>query len=283
MGKFIEAFVLAVLLFAAGCKKDNTPDYSYRSSYFHNIVDFASTDSVIKCITYNIRLGFDEAAGDPWNQYDKGVTEEYLVRLTELLLAAGPDIICLQEVPRNRYNAEIKDFIERLATALNMNYAFGAHGYNDPLGIEPVHGEWGNAILSKYPIEGIDNHENEYRSVWERRSILSARMNISGYPVTLYSLHFLPSSSAIPNALPFFKKDDHHHQVIMGDFNMVKAPDLESAGYTDIMKGDTSLSISAIDRIFISQNRFAVLEYGGIEGSLGMSNHIANYCVLKLR
>lgn len=279
MKKIAKLFICAIVLLAAGCKKTKAPDYNHRTSYFNNIADHADTDSIIKCVTYNIHLGFGENDGDPWDKNSKGVTEAYLDSLRQLIIAADPDIVCLQEVPRNRYNAEIKDFIERLAGLLNMNYAFGAHGYNDPTGIEPVNGEWGNAILSKYRITGIENHENEFNDVWERRSVLSARMQIRGYTVIVYSLHFLPSPSAIPNVLPFFQKESHHHQVIMGDFNMVKVPELEDAGYTDVLKSDSS----TIDRMYISKGRFDILDFGGIPGSLSLSDHTANYCILQIR
>ncbi|MBZ0099194.1 MAG: endonuclease/exonuclease/phosphatase family protein, partial [Taibaiella sp.] len=266
MKKFAKLFIAVLVLLAAGCKKNEAPDYTHRTSYFNNIVDHTNTDGIIKCVTYNIRLGFSGDYSDPWDKNSTGVTEDYLDSIKQLILATDPDIICLQEVPRNRYNAVIKNFIERLAAVLNMNYAFGAHGYNDPSGIEPVHGEWGNAILSKYRITGIENHENEYNNVWERRSILSATMQINGYDVVIYSLHFLPSPSAVPNALHFFQKERNKHQIIMGDFNMVKVPELEQAGYIDILVVDTSIATSAIDRMFISEERFAIHEYGGVTG-----------------
>lgn len=274
--------ILLLSLFLCTCKKDE-PDYTQRISYYKNIIENTDSDSIICVVTLNIQLGFT-IFQDPWNKNEIGGTKAHIDSLRSHLQSINPDIICLQEVPRNRYNTEIKDFLETLAGELNMNYAFGAHGYNDPTGIAPVHGEWGNAILTKYKILGIDNHENEYISIWERRSILSAEIKIGNDTVVAYSLHFIPSDQAVPNAVSYLIKRKAQKQIVMGDFNMSEIPEFEAAGYTDVFKSDTTILLwSGIDRLFISSQFFSYGKFGTIIGNPGLSDHPANYCILKLK
>lgn len=59
----------------------------------------------------------------------------------------------MQEVPLNRYNSEVKDVVRYLANQLQMNVAYGTHGYNDPTGIWSVEGQWGVATFTKNEIK----------------------------------------------------------------------------------------------------------------------------------
>ena len=284
---FSSAILLALMFIA--CKKNNSSiDYSQRTAFFKNINTINYDDSVIKCATFNIQLGFGDA--DPWNASHTGGTQAHIQKLKEYLDVIKPDIICLQEVPRNRYNTEVKNFIDTLAKVMNMNYAFGSHGYNDPTGIIPVQGEWGNAILSKYPITAINNFKNEYENIWERRSILTADITINNKPVRVHSLHFLPTVNAEKNALSYFNSKQDLPQIILGDFNQTSLPLLEANGYTDVFKvapvGNTLHS--SIDRILYTNNKFTTLQMGYISDSIFtphyvISDHLANYAVVKFK
>jgi endonuclease/exonuclease/phosphatase family metal-dependent hydrolase len=275
------SFLLLCCIFIS-CE-DDQPDYSQRTSYFKNIAESSAADSSLTVVSLNIQLGFT-AKHDPWNKDIFGGTEAHIDSLASHLKSINPDIICLQEVPRNRYNTVVKDFIETLAAKLNMNYAFGAHGYNDPSGIVPVHGEWGNAIFTKFKILNIENREIEYNSDWERRSILLASILAGKDTLEVYSLHFIPTNQAVPNALTFFKQKKDKKQIIMGDFNMNFVSGLESDGYTDIFNSDsTSTLFYSIDKIFISDKYFSFGETGIISGNTGISDHPAVYCYLKMR
>ena len=280
MKPFLFSLLISLFLFAC---EDDQPDYTQRSSYFKNIIDSSAADSTIIVVSLNIQLGFN-ASQDPWNKDIFGGTPAHIDSLANHLRSINPEIICLQEVPRNRYNTEVKDFIETLAGKLNMNYAFGAHGYNDPTGIVPVHGEWGNAILTKFKILNIENREIEYNSVWERRSILLASILAGKDTLEVYSLHFIPTNQAVPNSIKFFNQKKGKKQIILGDFNMNFVPGLESAGYTDIFNTDsTSTLLYSIDKIFISDKYFSFGTTGIIAGNPGLSDHPAVYCYLKLR
>ncbi|MBN4081489.1 endonuclease/exonuclease/phosphatase family protein [bacterium AH-315-C07] len=276
----ISAILLGLVILTA-CEKDKS-FYEGRTSFFDNIRYGEEAGNIITCVTYNIQLGF-RAGDDPWNKTHIGGTRQHISDLKQIILKVNPDIVCLQEVPRNRYNTKIKDFIQELAKELNMNFAYGAHGYNDPYGIEPVEGEWGNAILSKFEILNMENKEIEYKSIWERRSILMANLKLNNnLNIFTYSLHHLPSDEAIPNSIDYFSEKSNSTQIIMGDFNMTQIPELESIGYIDILNVDTTVSFS-IDRIFTSKDEFEVMETGEIENSSEVSDHPANYCKLKIK
>mgnify|MGYP003575788890 CR=1 FL=1 len=279
MKHFRFLLFIALLLGSIGCSKNEEPDYVQRTSYFKNTVEGQGDDSVIKCVTFNMHLGFRDTQ-DPWDRLQTGATKAHLDSLAAFIISADADIICLQEVPRNRSNAEIKSFLEELASLVNMNYAFGAHGYNDPYGVVPVHGEWGNAILTKFEIASIDNYENEYNDVWERRSVLNAELILGAERYNVYSLHFIPSSVAAQNLAVYLERDKHNRQIIMGDFNMLQVDELVNNGYTDVFKSDSSKVIFDIDLIFVSAGHFKVLDYYEVPGSQGLSDHEANACIL---
>lgn len=279
----MRAFVLFafVLLLVTSCKKEET-DYEHnRTSFFRNINDTTCSDSLIVCVTYNIQLGFG-ADMDPWNKDTYGADIEQIRRISDYLKKANPDIIALQEVPRNRSNAVVKNFIEKLAGELNMNYAFGSHGYNDPYGIFPVVGEWGTAILTKYRIVGIHNEEVEYVSIWEKRSLLDVELEaIGNRRFHAISLHHLPSDQGIPNTARYISGISGPF-ICMGDFNLVG----EIKAFTDLglKDSDSTYSNHGIDRIFYSAGKFSCKGIGTISDSMpGISDHQANYALLETK
>lgn len=277
----MRAFVLFafVLLLVTSCNKEET-DYAHnRTSFFRNINDSVYSDSLIVCVTFNIQLGFS-ADKDPWNKDTYGADTEQIKRISEYLKKVNPDIIALQEVPRNRSNALVKNFIEELAGELNMNYAFGSHGYNDPYGIYPVVGEWGTAILTKFRIVGIHNEEVEYVSIWEKRSLLDVELEASGNKrFHAISLHHLPSDQGIPNTASYIAGLSGA-VICMGDFNLVG----EIKAFTDLglKDSDSTYSNHGIDRIFYSTDKFSCKRLGTIADSMpGISDHQANFALLK--
>lgn len=268
-----------VLLLVTSCKKEETDYENNRTSFFRNINDSACSDSIIMCVTYNIQLGFS-ADKNPWNKDAYGADNEQIKKISEYVKKVNPDIIALQEVPRNRSNALVKNFIEELASKLNMNYAFGSHGYNDPYGIYPVVGEWGTAILTKYRIVGIHDEQVEYVSIWEKRSLLDVELEASGKRrFHAISLHYLPSDQGIPNTARYIS-GLNSAVICMGDFNMVgEIPAFRDLGLKD---SDSTYSNHGIDRIFYSAGKFSCKGLGTIADSMpGISDHLANFALLK--
>lgn len=280
--KHLVIILFPALFLSLSCSKNQDPyDYeNQRTSYFKNIHEQVFADSIIICVTYNIQLGFN-IGQNPWQKDVTGATEEQIQNIADLLMQIDPDIIALQEVPRNRYNAAIKDFLERLANKMNMNYAFGSHGFNDPYDVYPVHGEWGTALLTKYKILEISNIQVEYIDKWQKRSLLNAKIQLNdSTTINTISLHFLPSLQGIPNTAEYLKTL-HDPIILMGDFNYTgEISDFKGIGLEDV---DSTYEIHWIDRIFYAKKYFKVLEIGTLTDTIGVSDHVPNYGKLQLK
>ncbi len=224
-------------------------------------------------------MGF--GIGDPWDKDQRGADMESIKKIARLIRQVDANIVALQEVAHNRYNADIKYYLETLATELNMNYAFGAHGYNDPYEIIPVEGHWGNAILSTFPIKNIHNQEVEYRSVWERRSMIDAQLHINDSTVIhALSLHYLPTQEGIDRTAAYLPQLGDPY-ILMGDFNYIgPIAEFEPLGVSDV---DSIGFTHIIDRIFVDKSIFTVDEIGAAIDTMQTSDHPANFAVLRLK
>jgi endonuclease/exonuclease/phosphatase family metal-dependent hydrolase len=272
-------FLIFILLIFFSCNKEEIDYANNRTSYFKNIKDVPFNDTSITCVTFNIHLGF-RADQDPWNNNETGADEEQVKNIAQSIKKVNPDIVALQEVPRNRYNAKIKYFLEALAQEMGMNYSYGSHGYNDPYGIYPVYGEWGTAILTKYKIININNIEVEYISKWEKRSMLDAFVEIN--PTTkihVISLHYLPTEQGIPNTAKYIETISEPI-ILMGDFNYTgEIQNFKNIGLLDV---DSAYKNHWIDRVFYSGKHFKCKEFGTIpDSSWWISDHQANYGIIK--
>lgn len=223
-----------------------------RIFYFLNIKETkdAKSKSHYTFMTYNIQLGFNYY-DDPWDRKQIGGTEDNLIQIVEAIKSIDPDVVALQEVAKNRSNAKIKNQIKFLAKKLNMNYAYGDHGENDVKGFFHK-GRWGNAILSKYRIIAIQNHEIFYKNRWSRRSCLEATIQFSQGSVTVFSTHFEFSGfeSEIKNTLELIQKSTNP-VVLMGDFNLFTTDDR----LTPILKrlSDTCKEVDNENSLFVQQ------------------------------
>lgn len=269
---------MLLLMVLLSCKKDGIDYENSRTAWFKNIREAEYADSSLVCVTFNIQLGFPEGR-NPWDNGQTGADAAQVASIVEFLQRVHPDLIALQEVPLNRSNAVLKHFLDTLAVAMNLNYAFGSHGYNDPEGVWPVEGEWGTAVLSRFPIKGIQNVQVEYISKWEKRSLLDAEIELNpGRSVNVISLHYLPSGG-VPNTVAHLKTITGP-VIVMGDFNITgDIPELTALGFRD---ADTLTTSFQIDRIFYRAEWFRCTKYGTIADSVPrVSDHPANYCILR--
>lgn len=273
------------IIILISCDK-NLPDYAHhRTAYFKNLHEQNFSDTTLVCATFNIQLGFP-ATKDPWNSALTGADSLQIEHIAAMIRQVDADVVALQEVPRNRYNAVIKDFIEQLATRLDMNYAFGAHGYNDPTGIYPVHGEWGNAILSKYTITGIENIEVSVVDQWQKRSILSARLKLNdSFSLNAISLHYDNGLGEMNEAIAntrIYLRQLNEPVVLMGDSNYQWEvekyyTEFEGEGLAD---ADSS-SLTGIDRILFTKISFHCQQVNSWYDTIFYtSDHPLNWCRL---
>lgn len=273
--------ILTILLFTTlfSCKKDpliGDTKHSYFKNYFYN----SYSDSSFTILTYNVQLGFTSGE-DPWDKNKIGATPNHIHDIAEIIRHANPSIILLQEVPINRSNIEVKHFIEALADSLHMNFSYGGNGPNDPYGVWPVKGIWGNATLSKFPIIEIENLEVYHEDKWKRRSVLRTKIKFnSTLFVNVYNLHHSGKGENEMEITKQFIELSKFPIIVGGDFNRGYGnPKFNLLkGLQDIFKGN----IGGIDRIYTSFND-SIFQIGTIPGSNIVSDHWADFAKVKLK
>jgi len=124
----------------------------------------------LRVMTYNIHVGVG---------MDKKLD---LQRIAEVINAEHPDLVGLQEVDRGVKRTEGKDEIAELATLTGMNYAF-AHN------LDYQGGQYGVAILSRFPIKQIDHRKYENRREAERRGMIRVEIEFAGRTINFVTTH----------------------------------------------------------------------------------------------
>ena len=124
----------------------------------------------IRVMTYNIHVGVG---------MDKKLD---LQRIADVINKERPDLVGLQEVDRGVERTQRKDEIIELAKLTGMEYAF-AHNLNYQ------GGQYGVAILSKFPIDSIDHRMYQNKREAERRGMIRIEVKIDAKPVTFVATH----------------------------------------------------------------------------------------------
>jgi endonuclease/exonuclease/phosphatase family metal-dependent hydrolase len=132
----------------------------------------------MRVMTFNIAHG---------RRVDGGVALE---RIAGVIGSSDVDVAGLQEV--DRHYGPRSGFVDQaawLSQELQMRVVFGANVDQDPLGPGRPRRQYGNAILSRWPILDWDNTLLPRRADHEPRGLLRARISVRGGPVQLYSTH----------------------------------------------------------------------------------------------
>ncbi len=126
-------------------------------SHADNLVGQETTRPLLRVLTYNIHHG---QGTDGRFDYD---------RLANVIKELNPDVAALQEVDRKTKRADGVDQAAHLAELLHMHHAYGkAMHYAD--------GEYGEAILSRFPIKQVWNHPLPYRVGLEPRTAITVKI-----------------------------------------------------------------------------------------------------------
>ncbi len=123
---------------------------------------------VVRIMTYNLHQGFNT---------DGALNIE---ALAEVIETSGADIIALQEVTRSYVTNGSLDMIAWLSQRLGYSYIWGP---TDPP-------QWGNALLSRYPILSAQNLPLPPDSLNLRRGFIDAVVDIGGGEIRLIATHF---------------------------------------------------------------------------------------------
>lgn len=139
-------------------------------------------DTDVRVMSFNIHHGADSS------------DELDLERIATEIESSGAEVIGLQEVD-NHWSAR-SDFVDQtawLADRLDMHYVYGANLDLAPQEGQVESSQYGNAILSEYPILKSENHlltSIQYDEMpTEQRGLLEAVINVRGNHISFYSTH----------------------------------------------------------------------------------------------
>lgn len=115
-----------------------------------------------------------------------------LARTADVIRSASPDLVALQEVDRWMNRTAYADQARDLAQLAGMHYAFGVAMHFDEMG------QYGNAILSRWPIAHAQTHP--LPGALEPRSILCVDIDLPTAQDTSQSLSLWATHLALDEA-----------------------------------------------------------------------------------
>lgn len=145
-------------------------------------------------------------------------------RIAKVILSVKPDIVALQEVDKGVERSKRADQPAELARLTKMNVVFGKN-------INFGGGEYGNAVLSRFPIGGSTNHKLPNIDDGEQRGVLDVTLRVPDGRVRLLATHFdhrrdeaerRASAEAVNRLL---EKDRKLPTLLAGDLNAVPTSD----------------------------------------------------------
>ena len=147
-----------------------------------------------------------------------------LDRIARVIRSVEPDLVALQEVDRQATRTKAIDQPAELARLTGLAVVFGP---NIPL----EGGDYGNAVLSRWPIVRSDNHTLPNVDAGEQRGVLEVHVVPTGRtePIVLWATHFdhrpndaerRASAQAIENRVA---KQPTQPALLVGDLNDVPA------------------------------------------------------------
>jgi endonuclease/exonuclease/phosphatase family metal-dependent hydrolase len=171
--------------------------------------DEAARPTRLRVMTYNIHhgVGLD-------GRLD-------LERIAALIRAERADIVALQEVDRGTERTERRDLAGELGQLLGMHVVFeNNHAFQG--------GEYGNALLSRFPVREFRNRHFRMTQSTEQRGLLQVLLEVEGKPLLIMNTHldFAPDDrERLSHVEEIFEAwEDFGAELpvlLMGDFNDV--------------------------------------------------------------
>lgn len=234
-------FLLSVLIVGLSCSKSDPLDEDDTS------VD--PKQEILKVMSYNIHIG--NPPGAPEGEVD-------LEGIAEVIRAAKPDLVALQEVDRYTDRSG-KD----LDQAKALGELTGMHAYF-VRAMERSNGEYGVAILSKFPIENparfplpIDPDTDA-----EPRVAGMVQVQLPNKKKILFAAthldHKTESTRKLQSRelLKALKSQDNYPIIIGGDFNMTPESDT-----WDIFKGTLYMGCRSCPYTFSASDPYKTVDY----------------------
>jgi endonuclease/exonuclease/phosphatase family metal-dependent hydrolase len=133
--------------------------------------DDKSGPKALRVLTYNIHHG----------EGTDGKLD--LPRIAEIIKAAKPDLVALQEVDRNTTRTGKVDQTAELAKLTGLNAEFGK-------AIDLQGGGYGLAVLSRFPLKGTKTHPLPGKEKQEARIVMQTTVEPGGFPaITFLNTH----------------------------------------------------------------------------------------------
>ena len=111
--------------------------------------------------------------------------------IADVIRSSGADVVLLQEVDQNRRRSGNVDQPAIIASHLGMQSVFGANDYITD------RGGYGNAILSRFPIDGSANTHLPNRGGKEQRGVLRANIVVEGQRLVVFNTHLDHTSDSL--------------------------------------------------------------------------------------
>jgi endonuclease/exonuclease/phosphatase family metal-dependent hydrolase len=155
--------------------------------------------------------------------------------LAQAIEQSGADIVGLQEISRGWLVWGGMDMLTWLSQRLDMPYVWG------PTADE----QWGNVILSRYPITKVDVYDLPPEDVLLLRGFIWAEIDIDGTPLTFIDTHYSERDDqdeirAIQSSAILSTWNNQPATVIMGDLNSLPESRaialILEAGFIDISR-----------------------------------------------
>ncbi len=158
----------------------------------------------LRVMTYNIHVGVG---------MDKKLD---LQRIADVINDQHPDLVGLQEVDRGVKRTQGVDEIAELARLTRMQFVF-AHN------LDYQGGQYGVAILSRFPILATDHRKYENKREAERRGMIRIEVNVGGRRLSFATTHldyqYEDGRVFETEQLLKFLKDQASPLIVVGDFN----------------------------------------------------------------
>jgi endonuclease/exonuclease/phosphatase family metal-dependent hydrolase len=164
----------------------------------------AHAKRTLRLMTYNIHVGVG---------MDKKLD---LQRIADVINKERPDLVGLQEVDRGVERTQRKDEIVELAALTKMEYAF-AHN------LDYQGGQYGVAILSRFPIRNVDHRMYQNKREAERRGMIRVELKLDNKTVNFVTTHldyqFQDGRLFEAEQMLEFLRDIKGPLIVVGDFN----------------------------------------------------------------
>lgn len=207
-----------------------------------------ASNQTLRVMTYNIHVGIG---------MDKKLD---LARIAGVINAQHPDLVGLQEVDRGVERTQRIDEIVEIARLTRMNYDFAFN-------LRYQGGQYGVAILSRFPIVAMEHRLYQNTREAERRGFIRGNVVINGQVVNFVTTHldYQYEDGRVFEAQQLLAalKDIRGPLIVVGDFNDVPAGRAYQLmryqfddGWTQARPGDEGFSYPAdqpskrIDYIF---------------------------------